>query len=248
MTSRQICIAAGAGCVGAYTAYKAKYDPPHLVWDLDNTLLCSVTPVSAAVALDADKRLDSFDQVDDDFPYGHNCPNTRTYWRPGARAALVFFRHFAVQHVFTAAQGTYTENILNQTNRLLFHTVIHRDLVKQPQGKDLEHIVRSVHETSQKLNEAASKACGVHRCVLFDDRLQNFIPQNGENGVQVRPFELEGKKVSNIKNYFEIARWGIISLLALLVPDVRTVLLCFRSKDHQKFFETLASISVKKDD
>ena len=134
----------------AYGTYKAKYDPPHLVWDLDNTILCSVSPTpkstttsargateASSPATDIDIYLDSFEHIDDDFPFeSDDVPNTKTYWRPGARLALSLCSYFAVQHVYTTAQGTYTDNILNQidTNRtffiLLYIVILHRNLSK----------------------------------------------------------------------------------------------------------------------
>lgn len=217
-----------SGGITAYATYKAKYDPPHLVWDLDATILCSVTPITRATNYHS---FESFDQIDDDFPFESNVPNTRTYWRPGARAALQLFRYFAVQHVFTAAQETYTEHILDEMDRSLFHTIIHRDQIKQPNGKDLQHIVHSFGS-----NNSTEFPCELHRCILFDDRTKNFSPQRGQNGVHVVPFEVTNSSGS-VEEYKEIARWFWISSLALLVPDVRTILPYFRSDDHAKRFE-----------
>ena len=207
------------GTISAYAAYKAKYDPPHLVWDLDHTLLCSVTPLPKT---DEYPHYDSFTQIDDDFPYRGTRPNTRTYWRPGARGALQLFRYFAVQHVYTAAQETYTENILDQMDRTLFTTVLHRDCCKQPNGKDLQDIIDRNPNIS------------LSRCILFDDRTRNFQPQDGENGVHVKLFEVQDSQPW--KEYVEVARWTGIVFLALLVPDVRTILPFFQSADHKKRF------------
>ncbi len=71
-----------------------------------------------------------FDQIDDDFPYDEKTllPNTRTYFRPGAIAALNICSLFGVLHVYTAAQETYTNNILAELDkdRGLFSKVLHR--------------------------------------------------------------------------------------------------------------------------
>jgi NLI interacting factor-like phosphatase len=211
-----------SGTITAYATYKAKYDPPHVIWDLDHTLLCSVTPLpSSALA-----GYDYFDQIDDDFPFEKGIPNTRSYWRPGARTMLQLFRFFTIQHVFTAAQETYTENILQQMDRSLFHTIIHRDEIPQPKGKDLLHIVE--------------KACPnkLHRCILWDDRTKNFRPQNGENGVHVVPFLVEKSAGKFWPEYREMARWMGIAFVALLAPDVRSILPYFQSKEHQKTFSS----------
>lgn len=222
MTGRNLLLGT-TGSITAYATYKAKYDPPHLVWDLDNTLLCSVTPrPSSALA-----GYDYFDQIDDDFPFQGDLPNTRTYWRPGARTLLQLFRFVAVQHVFTAAQETYTDNILQQMDQSLFHTVIHRDQISQPKGKDLQHILQACQQDYPRV--------GLHRCILWDDRTKNFQPQQGENGVHVVPFEVE-KRNGKWGDYTEMARWVVIVCLALMVPDVRTVLPYFQSKDHQRRF------------
>ena len=229
---RRILLLGSAGC---YATYKAKYDPPHLIWDLDNTLLCSVTPIPPSsthrgVAV-SEGRFEFFDQIDDDFPFENGKENTRTYWRPGARMAPKVFEAFMVQHVFTAAQATYTENILEQMedDRSLFSTVIHRDSVPQPKGKDLQKTINACRESYPNL--------GLDRCILFDDRARNFRPQNGENGLHVRPFQV-GKVAEQrvLREYAEIARWMGIAILVLLAPDARSVLPFFRSDDHRKRF------------
>jgi hypothetical protein len=79
----------GGAVGGAHALLMAKLRPLHLVWDLDNTLLLSITPLDKGVA--ATETLPAerwFDQIDDDFPYTGSEPNTRTTFRPGARAAL----------------------------------------------------------------------------------------------------------------------------------------------------------------
>jgi len=251
--------AAGGG-VSVYGSYKAHYDPIHLVWDLDNTLLCSVTPVPHQTTNNNNNsflRYDYFDHMDDDFPYANNLPNTRTYWRPGARTALQICSLFAIQHIYTTAQGTYTENILNQMQRHLFHTVIHRDIAPTSVrcGKDLSLILDELHkqETGNK-----SSSIGLHRILLFDDRLKNFAPQNGRNGVHVPPFEVALNKPENdnddisssrstlvpitIKDWWregkQVVRMVGIAVLALLVPgDIRDSLLPYvRTSQHNERF------------
>ena len=93
---------------GARFAYQAARDPLHVVWDLDSTL------ISSHSLPDAERfgSRDSFDQFDDDFPAAGGPHNTRTFHRPWAALALAALDGFAVQHVFTAAQASYTANVL----------------------------------------------------------------------------------------------------------------------------------------
>jgi hypothetical protein len=211
------------GGVSAYGVYKAKYDPPHIVWDLDDTLLHSVSPVELALSTEAypsdpDRY---FDHIDDDFPYEKGIANTRTYWRPGARQALQFCRLFSHQHVFTTAQGSYTENVMRELdpNRTIFDKVVHRDMFPESvtNGKDLSLI-------TDKMD----------RAVLFDDKLQNFRPQNGTNGVLTQKYTNVGQ--NRLREMQEVARMVGICLLVLLATDVRDVVKILRSKEHKEQF------------
>ena len=215
MTSQIITLAwraafGGATGIAGFGTYKSQTDPVHLFWDLDNTLLCSITPIPTISDLRDDggtscdgedgkptskcpvspsnivsllptaPSLDYFDQIDDDFPYDAEtlAPNTRTFWRPGARAALKLCSCFAVIHVYTAAQGTYTANILDalDPDRNLFGKgarIIHRD--------DYPQIVRNGKDLRVGTDN-------MQRAILFDDRVKNFEPQNHKNGIPVVPF------------------------------------------------------------
>jgi NLI interacting factor-like phosphatase len=263
------------GGISAYGTYKANYDPLHLVWDLDNTILCSVTPLSTlTVHRNADDEpYDSFDQIDDDFPVENAAtPNTRTYWRPGARTALSFCSLFAIQHVYTTAQGTYTANVLKELDprRTLFHTVIHRDLAPASvkQGKDLSLIAKAILTTSNAAGQdpssswsssSSSSSSLMNRLVLLDDRVHNFAPQKGQNGLHVFPFQVKKVPVKNndntnsiisndssttmsiiqidtIQEIREVARLAGISMLCFLATDVRWVLSYFQSPQHQQRF------------
>ena len=85
------------------------------------------------------------------------------FWRrPGARTALRVLSTFATQHVFTTAQGSYAQNILDQLSKPHFASVMHRGLVPHcvHDGKDLQLV------TSR-----------LDRVLLFDDRIGNFVPQ-----------------------------------------------------------------------
>lgn len=66
------------GGISAYGVYKANYDPPHLVWDLDETLLHSVCPIEQALTSEVHPSDSNrfFDQIDDDFPFKKGTPNT----------------------------------------------------------------------------------------------------------------------------------------------------------------------------
>mmetsp|Transcript_8637 Transcript_8637/g.18443 ORF Transcript_8637/g.18443 Transcript_8637/m.18443 type:complete len:245 (-) Transcript_8637:160-894(-) len=173
----------GTTGIAGYSTYKVNTNPLHIFWDLDHTILCSISPLPESDEI-KDQRafgfaptLRYFDQIDDDFPFDPQTPtpNTRTYFRPGARLTIWLCSFFATNHVYTAAQRTYTENILKQIDpdRKLFHIVIHRDDYPQivKEGKDLKI------GTSQ-----------MERAILFDDRTSNFKPQHYQNGVGVLPF------------------------------------------------------------
>ena len=282
-----------------YGCYKAKYDPPHLVWDLDNTILCSVSPIipttnsttssssstteeassSSTTTSNIDQYLDSFDQIDDDFPYEGDKSNTRTYFRPGARTALWICNFFAIQHVYTTAQSTYTTNILNEidADRTIFHTVIDRDISPKSvkHGKDLTLIANEVIKKASSSNnsnddndddESRSRML-LKRLILFDDRVKNFTPQNGANGIHVYPFQLlvvrKKKDIEDsisdddgdnekprlkkfhtgtyLREGLEVSRLVGISLLCLFASDTREVLSYFQSKDHKKYFSPTSS-------
>jgi len=125
-----------------------------------------------------------------------------------------------VIHVYTAAQESYTNNILNflDPKRNLFKEIIHRcDYPKiVTDGKDLSVVNGGVH----------------HRSILFDDKQSNFIPQKYENGVLVKPFNIEcvancrvGSWTAYIKEVKEMSRLICIALYSSLhiSGDVRTV-------------------------
>mmetsp|Transcript_40289 Transcript_40289/g.95673 ORF Transcript_40289/g.95673 Transcript_40289/m.95673 type:complete len:229 (+) Transcript_40289:93-779(+) len=213
------------GVLASWAIVQAKFNPLHLVWDLDNTLLLSLTPIEKGVAATASLPPSRyFDQIDDDFPYQGSAPNTRTTFRPGAKMALQFMGLFATQHVFTAAQASYTDNIMRRLDPQsgIFTTVTHRDLVphhdhdrKAKKGKDLSVMLAEKHLP--------------RRAILFDDRLSNFTPQPA-NGVHVRSYD------DVTSRDWEMARLCLIATLALLAPDVRPVLKLFRSQKHTEAF------------
>ena len=165
-----------------------------------------------------------FDPIDDDFPFNPTTlePNTRTYFRPGARAALQICSYFGILHVYTAAQESYTNNILKQLDpdRRLFDKVIHRDdypaIVKE--GKDL-----------------TVGTDRMDRAILFDDKVSNFQPQQFENGIRVLPYTSERVDGHSWTGYLidiaEMARlvgisfWGSIHLSG----DARKVVSYWRS-------------------
>mmetsp|Transcript_7438 Transcript_7438/g.20999 ORF Transcript_7438/g.20999 Transcript_7438/m.20999 type:complete len:240 (-) Transcript_7438:1727-2446(-) len=220
------------GSLALYPAYQVIFNPVHLVWDLDNTLVCSLAlmeegkPATAAASLPPEAY---FDQIDDDFPFDGEEPNTRTFWRPGAKAALQFLSLFTSQHVYTAAQASYTENILRRLDpgSKMFKSVTHRDLVPHhdyhsgaPIGKDLARV------------PALSTEGQLARAILLDDRVYNFTPQPG-NGLHVQPYE----DVSRASQEWEMARVCLIAIVATLFPgDLRPLLRHFRSKEHKEKF------------
>uniref|UniRef100_A0A7S4JHH9 FCP1 homology domain-containing protein n=1 Tax=Odontella aurita TaxID=265563 RepID=A0A7S4JHH9_9STRA len=204
------------GGLGGYGVYKAQADPPHIYWDLDNTILCSITPrpPDDHPILSNISPSRYFDQIDDDFPFEEGTPNTRTYWRPGARASLKLCGFLgARQHVYTAAQGTYTANILLELDPdgTIFDSVTHRDVIPQPNGKDLAVVTESLD-----------------RSLLFDDRASNFRPQGGENGVLVPKYE-DVAGSSDAGEVLEMAKLVGVVAMALLAKDARDVAQLFSS-------------------
>ena len=195
----------GSGSLTGYGLWRRSYDPLHVVWDLDGTLLCSVSPIPDTAPHGA-----AFDQIDDDFPFEPDTPNTRTFWRPGARAALAVVGCFAEQHVFTAAQETYAANILAELDpdRTRFASVLHRDAVPEcvRDGKDLARVVGAEN---------------LRRVVLVDDRARNFAPQGYENGIRTPPYD--ALTADAMTERLEMARIVGVSFLAFLAFDARRV-------------------------
>eukprot|EP00571_Detonula_confervacea_P003310 CAMPEP_0172324970 /NCGR_PEP_ID=MMETSP1058-20130122/52777_1 /TAXON_ID=83371 /ORGANISM="Detonula confervacea, Strain CCMP 353" /LENGTH=254 /DNA_ID=CAMNT_0013041399 /DNA_START=151 /DNA_END=912 /DNA_ORIENTATION=+ len=199
--ARRIALGGTSGITG-FAAYKCQTDPVHIFWDLDHTILCSITPIptnfndqndrsnhntqtskcpvspsNLLSSLPSPPSLRYFNQIDDDFPYDDQTlsPNVRTYFRPGALMALQLCSYFGVLHIYTAAQESYTNNILHELDpdRRIFTKVLHRTEFPQivKEGKDL--------------NVGTDD---MQRAILFDDRLYNFKPQKYENGIIVKPF------------------------------------------------------------
>ena len=213
-----------------YGAWIRKNRPLHIVWDLDATLLCSICPIAKAPP--GLPKGCFFDQVDDDFPFAPGELNTRTVWRPGARFWLRALDIIAIQHIYTAAQATYTQNILREIERAPcvarglcpptpFASVIHRDCElgrdHLQHGKDISHAIGA---GDSKLK----------RALLFDDRVRNFRPQP-RNGVHVKAFTATDVEFGGDK---EILRLVGIALLAFFAPDVREVTAWFRTARHDE--------------
>jgi len=220
-------ILASTGSLFGYATWKVRSDPLHLVWDLDNTLICSISPVPAKddPRYLSQRPSDYFDHIDDDFPYEEDTPNTRTYFRPGARIVLSLCGLIAKQHVFTTAQETYARNLLGKLDPdgTVFESVSHRDMYPHAvkEGKDLALV-------TDRLD----------RAILFDDRLDNFDPQIGKNGVLVAKYVDVGK--NDVLELLEMCRLVCIAVLAHLCPDARNVVKFFWSDGHKERF------SVKK--
>ena len=205
----------GITSLSGWTAYKSNTDPLHIFFDLDHTILCSVSPISnhddhnsgpeSSSLLLQPPNIQYFDQIDDDFPYNTQTltPNTRTFFRPGAKAALWICSKIGVCHVYTAAQESYTYNILTELDpkREVFKGfVLHRTeyprIVRE--GKDLTVVMGSRSASSDNKddddatnndkNEFTTKDIRLERAILFDDKVSNFKPQGYQNGVSVVPF------------------------------------------------------------
>ncbi|KAL3822698.1 hypothetical protein ACHAXA_009580 [Cyclostephanos tholiformis] len=133
------------------------------------------SPSNLGSSLSSPPNLHIPDRIDDDFPYDAAriyimTPNTRTCVRPGAMAALGLCDIFWARSTSTpAARKSHTDNVLRVLDKdgSPFERVIHRD--------DYPEIVE----------------CG-NDLRLFDDGVSNFVPQNYENGVTIRPFTPEG--------------------------------------------------------
>mmetsp|Transcript_13975 Transcript_13975/g.29493 ORF Transcript_13975/g.29493 Transcript_13975/m.29493 type:complete len:253 (-) Transcript_13975:171-929(-) len=222
-------VAAGAALAGgaALVMWRRRINPLHVVWDLDSTIICSICPFEKAQLLTLNKHSSCyFDHTDDDFDYVPGEPNTRTCWRPAARGVIRLLSYFATQHIYTAAQRTYTETVLNELdpNRTLFASVIHRDTQhfngrqRSPlRGKDLTFLF-------------GDDESSLRRVVFFDDRLYNFEPQPS-NGVHVRPYN---EDVVEFGGDVEMARVLAIAVLAFWAPsDVRPLLRQFQTPRHK---------------
>ena len=97
---------------------------------------------------------DYFDQIDDDFEYEGNTPNTRTWFRPYTKFTLRALSYFTTQHIFTAAQQTYTDNVTRAlqewTGNQYFTIIKNRDLYPpkhlSKNGKDIYEIIGKDNE------------------------------------------------------------------------------------------------------
>jgi len=209
----------GITSLTGWTSYKANTDPLHIFWDLDHTILCSVTPLPSDHTANDEKHNDTngggeesslikpptihhFDQIDDDFPYTPlTVANTRTYFRPGAKVALWLCSKLGICHVYTAAQESYTMNILQELdpNKEVFRgVVLHRTgyprIVRD--GKDLTVVMgggasNDDDNGGSNTDKKESNDIRLKRAILFDDKVSNFKPQKYENGVSVLPFSEE---------------------------------------------------------
>ncbi len=194
----------GITSLTGYTSYKANTDPIHIFWDLDHTILCSISPLPnqnhhddpSVSSFLPPPSIDYFDQIDDDFPYNTETltPNTRTYFRPGAKLALWVCSKLGTCHVYTAAQESYTWNILSELDPkrevfkgFVLHRTDHPRIVRE--GKDLTVVMGTNANGASNANDTtSSNDIRLERAILFDDRVSNFKPQKYENGVSVVPF------------------------------------------------------------
>lgn len=207
--------------VGSLAAYRKLTDPLDIFLDLDHTILCSITPLP--ISDDGGERaLQWFDQIDDDFPFETNSPNTRTYLRPLSTATIYFCSVIGRVHVYTAAQKTYTDNILKKIDpsKTLFGQVLHRD--------DHPGIVRK----GKDLIFARGGENGLRRSVLFDDKVANFAPQDYRNGIPIRPFTAARvaacgqSNMACISEASEMLKICFVALFCSVVPsgDARDVI------------------------
>jgi hypothetical protein len=213
----------GITSLTSWIGYKANTDPIHIFWDLDHTILCSVTPLPPKNKDDSDEggpmsssswlkppRLDYFDQIDDDFPYNTQTlsPNTRTYIRPGAKVTLWLCSKLGICHVYTAAQESYTMNILREidpNNEIFKGFVLHRSDYPRivQEGKDLTVVMMGGNNHSTDVNNAAAdRATSTadndddHDGTTTKKTLDGSTNMNG-NGIRLERAILFDDKVSN---------------------------------------------------
>lgn len=209
--------------------YQKHFNPLHIIWDLDATILASHLLGSKADDFDTNEFPDYFDQVDDDFPYENwDTPNTRTWFRPFAKTVLKILSFFTKQHVFTSAQESYTNNILNHLNKCnlnVFDKVLHRDLYKKgylrKHGKNICEIIGYNDENGgdhDHDHDDGKENPLIKRTLLFDDQ-KRYLKPWPNNGILVKPYG----DVEEGKNDREMLRFFGIILLSHFVNDVTTV-------------------------
>eukprot|EP01084_Bolivina_argentea_P312320 540712_1 len=195
--------------------YKAITDPMHIIWDLDATILASHLLPKCKDNFPAIKYPDYFDQIDDDFSFEEGIPNTRTWFRPYAKFTIYILSYFTVQHIFTSAQKTYTDNITNEliksTGHNYFKVIKHRDLYPP---KYLRKNGKNIYEIIGKNNEKLLK-----RSILFDDQIR-YLKPHPLNGILVKIY----KDINKGANDKEMIKYLGIIIICHLLNDVRFTL------------------------
>lgn len=145
----------GASGLLAFASYKSQSDPVHIFWDLDHTILCSISPIPdnqdsegnsdipkqnnnsskcpvapsnlVSLLLPPPPKLHHFDQIDDDFPYDDKtlAPNTRTYFHPGALLALKLCTPATLHLCFSESLNLCTSASLNPCTTYTLHLHLH---------------------------------------------------------------------------------------------------------------------------
>ena len=75
------------------------------------------------------------------------------------------------------------------------------------------------------------------RAILFDDKIKNFCPQSGKNGIQTKPYDEAAVRGGDATQILEMARLVGISAMALVATDVRDIVPFFNSKEHRERFK-----------
>ena len=123
--------------------------------------------------------------------------------------------YFTIQHIFTSAQKTYTDNITNElkqsTGYNYFKIIKHRDLYKKghlrKNGKNILEIIGYDNKYLLK------------RTLLFDDQ-PRYLKANPLNGILVKSYD----DINDGEKDKEMLKYLTLILLCHFMNDVRSIL------------------------
>ena len=213
-------------------------NPLHIIWDLDYTILASHSLPKCNDKYSIKIYPDYFDQIDDDYPFQDNIPNTRTWFRQYAKLVINILSYMCYQHIFTSAQETYTCNILKalkeQTGNEYFKIIKHRDLYPPlflRNGKSIFEIINGLTNNKNKRLLLAK------RTLLFDDQIR-YLRLYPYNGILVKPY----KDVLTTYQDYEMIKIFILIIICHMFSDVRLVVKNLR---NHGFLRSLKVVSSK---